>query len=205
MPPACLPVAAVVLAAGAATRMGKLKQLLPYRGRTFVQHAIRQALEASFDPVVVVVGAEAEAVQAAIAKERVHVVRNEHWRNGMGSSVSSGVKRIQGEGFDSAAVAITLADQPLVTAEHLRAMRREVHLSGAAIIAAQYNGTLGVPAIFARRMFGTLLHLPPEAGAKHLLRQPGLEVKAFPLPEAAMDVDTPDDLAVLLSSDPTNS
>ena len=60
----CLPVAAVVLAAGAATRMGKLKQLLFSRGRTFVQHPTAQALEAGFDPVIVVVGPEAEAVRA---------------------------------------------------------------------------------------------------------------------------------------------
>ena len=195
---ACLPVAAVVLAAGAATRMGRLKQLLPYRDRTFVQHAITQALEAQFDPVIVVVGAEAEAIRAAVAKEPVHVVYNERWQLGMGSSISAGVKRIQQEGFESAAIAVTLADQPLVTAEHLRAMRRQVHLSGASVIAAQYNDTLGVPAIFARNMFGALLHLPPEAGARHLLRQPGLSVQPFPLPEAAMDIDTPDDLKTFL-------
>ncbi len=179
--------------------MGKLKQLLPYRGKTFVQHAVAQALEARFDPVVVVVGAEAEAVRAVIAKERVHIVHNQDWLSGMGSSISAGVKRMQQEGFESAAVAITLADQPLVTAEHLLAMRRQVHVSGAAVIAAQYNDTLGVPAIFARRMFGALLNLPPEAGARHLLRQPGLRVKAFPLPEAATDIDTPEDWNALLS------
>jgi molybdenum cofactor cytidylyltransferase len=183
-----------VLAAGAATRMGVLKQLLPYRGRTFVQHAIAQALEAQFDPVIVVVGAEAEAVRAVIAKERIHIVHNEDWRSGMGSSLSAGVKRIGQEGFESAAIAVTLADQPLVTAEHLRAMRRRMHVSAAAVVAAQYNDTLGVPAVFARKMFGALLNLPPEAGARHLVRQPGLQVQAFPLPEAAMDIDTPEDL-----------
>lgn len=178
--------------------MGKLKQLLPYRNRTFVQHAIAQALEAQFDPIIVVVGAEADAVQAAIAKEPIHVIYNEYWQLGMGSSLSAGMKRVQREAFESAAVAITLADQPLVTAEHLRAMRRQVHLSGAAVIAAQYNDTLGVPAIFARKMFGVLLHLPPEAGARHLLRQPGISVQPFPLPEAAMDIDTPDDLKAFM-------
>lgn len=201
----CLPVAAVVLAAGAASRMGRLKQLLPYKGRTFVQRAITQAIEAHFDPVVVVVGAEADAVRAAIAKEPVHVVGNEDWRSGMGSSVSAGVKRIQQEGFESAAIAIMLADQPLVTAAHLQAMRSQVYLSGAAIIAAQYNNTLGVPAIFARKLFGVLLTLPPEAGARHLFRQPGVRVKEFPLPEAAMDIDTPEDFEALLAGSDSTS
>jgi molybdenum cofactor cytidylyltransferase len=205
MPSPCLPVAAVVLAAGTASRMGRLKQLLPYRGGTFVQHAVRQALEARFDPVIVVVGAGAEAVQAAIAPEPVHVVHNEGWQRGMGSSVSAGVRRIQEEGFASAAVAITLADQPLVTGEHLRAMRQEIYLSGAAVVAAEYNGMLGVPAIFARKLMGELINLPPEAGARHLLRRPELQVKAFPLPEAAMDIDTPEDLQILLTGSAASS
>ena len=89
-----LPVAAVILAAGAATRMGKLKQLLPYRGRTLIQYAIDQAIEAQFAPVIVVVGAEADLVRSALASRRIEIVENPRWKTGMGSSVAIGVQRL---------------------------------------------------------------------------------------------------------------
>jgi molybdenum cofactor cytidylyltransferase len=190
---AFLPVAAIVLAAGAATRMGKLKQLLPYRGRTLVQHAIDQALQAQFDPVVVVVGAESAAVRSSIATQNSVIIENTYWQSGMGSSISAGVRWLQKEGNESAAIAILLGDQPLVTADHLRAMRDRLHRTSADVIAAEYSGTLGVPALFKRSLFTTLSQLPPNAGARHLLRQPGLKVEPFSLPEAASDIDTPTD------------
>src|SRR4051794_17797705 len=120
---ACLPVAAVVLAAGAATRMGTLKQLLPYRGRTLIQHAIDQALQAQFDPVVVVVGAESAAVRSVLASQKTAIVENPYWQRGMGSSISAGIQWLLNERAESAAVAILLGDQPLVTASHLKEMR----------------------------------------------------------------------------------
>src|SRR4051794_26263341 len=190
---ACLPVAAVILAAGAATRMGKLKQLLPYRGRTLVQHAVDQALQAQFHPVVVVVGAESAAVRSAIASQKSVVVENSYWRSGMGSSISAGVSWLQREQTEAAAIAILLADQPLVTAEHLTEMRSRLHQVAADAVAAEYSGTLGVPALFKRSLFMALSQLPATAGARQLLRQTGLKVDPFPLPEAASDIDTPDD------------
>ena len=117
--------------------MGQLKQLLPYRGRTLIQHAIDQALEASFDPVVVVVGAESAAVRASVATLKSVVVENSYWRSGMGSSISIGVRWLQGAETDVAAVAILLGDQPLVTAEHLTDMRSRLHLTSAEAIAGK--------------------------------------------------------------------
>jgi|tagenome__1003787_1003787.scaffolds.fasta_scaffold20952127_2 molybdenum cofactor cytidylyltransferase len=190
---ACLPVAAVILAAGAATRMGRLKQLLPYRGRTLVQHAVDQALQACFDPVVVVVGAESAAVRSTVASLKTVIVDNPFWKAGMGSSVSAGVRWLQKEGTEAAAVALLLGDQPLVTADDLKEMRSRIHLSTADVIAAEYDGTLGVPALFKRSLFSALSALPPSAGARNLLRQAGLRVEPFPLPAAALDVDTPAD------------
>ncbi len=190
---ACLPVAAVILAAGAATRMGKLKQLLPYGGRTLIQNAVDQAIEAGFDPVLVVVGAESAAVRSVLASHNIVIVENSYWQSGMGSSVSAGVRWLRNEKTEAAAIAILLGDQPLVRAEHLKEMRTRLHRVPADAIAAEYGGTLGVPALFKRKVFTALSELPPSVGARHLLRQPDLDVEPFPLPEAAFDVDTPAD------------
>jgi molybdenum cofactor cytidylyltransferase len=188
-------IAAVILAAGAATRMGRVKQLLSYRGTTFLQHAIDQAVDAGLSPIVVVVGSHAGLVTGFIGSPRVNVVYNEAWQTGMGSSIAAGIRHLHG--FDVAGAAILVADQPLVTAQHLRAMAALMQSSK--MVAAEFDGTLGVPAFFRREVFPLLESLPPEAGARHLLRNSG-EVTAYPLPEAAIDVDTPQDLSSLLQS-----
>jgi molybdenum cofactor cytidylyltransferase len=177
--------------------MGRLKQLLPYSGSTLVRHAVRQALNAGFRPVIVVVGARADETRAAVAAEPVEIVDNSSWERGMGSSISAGVAYLKALDTDAAAVAILLADQPLVSAEHLNAMRRLLHSEAASIVAAEYSETLGVPALFRRELFSALISLPPEVGARALIKTPGLTVKAFALPEAACDIDTPGDYAAL--------
>jgi molybdenum cofactor cytidylyltransferase len=172
--------------------MGQLKQLLPYRGKTLVEHAVEQALAAAFDPLIVVVGAEAESVRAALLARPVLVVENSTWHLGMGSSIAAGIGALP----EAQTVAILLADQPLVESRHLRAMQALLAVSDALAVAAQYNGTLGVPALFKRELFEALRSLDPAAGARALLRD---RATAFPLPEAAMDIDTPEDFAALRS------
>jgi len=189
---------ALILAAGAATRMGGIKQLLPYRGRTFVEHAIEQAQQANFTPVVVVVGAQAEAVAQAVARTSAESVVNRNWASGMGSSIGCGLARILELSPHLDALAVLLADQPLVTAAHLEKMGRVFALNNAPILAASYASTVGVPAIFRSGVFARLRKLPPDAGARALLRGGDAEVERYNLPEAALDIDTPDDFAAVL-------
>lgn len=195
----CLPIAAIILAAGSASRMGRLKQVLAYGDTTMVQHAVQQARIAGFDPLVVVVGAESRQVRASVAALPVEIAENPNWESGMGSSIVCGMKALAEGSSGVGAVAILLADQPLVTAEHLLQMRRM--LSHDCIgVAAKYKGNLGVPAIFARKMFPALKTLPPHSGAKQLLHEAAAEIASFPLPEAAADIDTPEDYARLISA-----
>lgn len=184
----------MILAAGAATRMGRLKQLLSYRGKTMVAHAVEQALAADFDPVVVVVGAEAASVRAVLAGQPVRLVENPRWHEGMGSSIVAGIETL----LEAPAVAVLLADQPLVTARHLLDMQALLEGSTAPAVAAQYSGTLGVPALFKRELFQALRLLDPAAGARALLRE---YATPFPLPEGAVDIDTPEDFATLAISE----
>jgi molybdenum cofactor cytidylyltransferase len=194
----CLQVAAIVLAAGAGTRMGRLKQLLPYRTSTFIRHAIEQATEAGFAPLVVVLGAESAQVRASIAAFPVQIAENSDWHLGMGSSIACGMRTVQAVAADTPVVAILLADQPLVTADHLRSMRALLSPDYSAV-AAEYGGGFGVPALFQRKLFSSLLSLAPEAGAKQFLQRLGGAVRPFPLPEAGIDIDTPEDYARLTS------
>lgn len=193
--------AALILAAGTANRMGQLKQVLSYRGGTLVQHAAQQALDADFHPVIVVIGAESEKVRTALAALPVEIAENPGWQLGMGSSIARGMRAVADAAPESAAVAILLADQPLVTSDHLRRMRALLSTDSTAV-AAEYGNSLGVPAILPRAMFSALLGLPPHAGAKLLLRDSVQTVIAFPLPEAAADIDTPEDYARIAASKP---
>jgi molybdenum cofactor cytidylyltransferase len=168
--------------------MGRPKQLLSFRGQALAAHAAGEALAAAFDPVLVVVGAEAQAVVASVARLPVRVVQNADWPSGMGSSISAGVEALP----KCDAVTILLVDQPLVNAAHLLEMRG---LFSGEIVAARYNQRLGVPAIFPSRLFPALAGLRGQEGARSILRDPGEQIIPFDLPEAGMDIDTPEDWA----------
>jgi CTP:molybdopterin cytidylyltransferase MocA len=128
----------------------------------------------------------------------VQIAENPDWALGMGSSIACGMRALEQRGFAVNAVAVLLADQPLVKASHLIRMRAALEPNCIAV-AAEYGGSVGVPAIFSREVFEELLSLPPEGGAKQLLRQLDADVARFPLPEAAADIDTPEDYARLTS------
>jgi molybdenum cofactor cytidylyltransferase len=186
---------AMILAAGAATRMGSLKQLLPYGEGTLLSHAIAQAQGADFDRVIVILGAQAGLIAPILERTRAEIVVNPRWEAGMGSSIRSGLKYLEDRGQTPSVLGVLVADQPYVTAVHLIAMRKLLAESGSPAVAAEYDGHYGVPALFRRNVFPLLASLSPEAGARQLLRSKQISVAGFPLPEAAVDIDTPADFA----------
>lgn len=184
---------AVLLAAGAATRMGSPKQLLEWKGRTLIQRAVEAVAESGCDPVIVVTGAHAALVEKACREFNpvLYLRRNPAWATGMGSSIAAGVSGLLELDPALDGVLIFLADQPLVTGQHLLEMRLQWESAGVLYIAAAYSGQAGVPVIFSRALFPELLQLEGPQGARALFkRNPGM---LFPLPEAALDVDTPED------------
>ena len=189
-------VGAVVLAAGASTRLGAPKQLLVHEGEPLVRRAAAAARAAGADPVIVVLGAQAERVRPALdGLAGVRVLVHEGWADGLASSLAAGLRAL----LDAAsvdAVLITLADQPLVRAEDLAAL--VAHLSPErTIVAAEYADIVGVPIVVARAHVDALRTLTGDRGAGAWLRAQGGQVSRVPLPAAALDVDTPADAARL--------
>src|SRR5262245_31480960 len=112
------PVAAVVLAAGASTRMGVNKLLLRIDGETLVARAVRCAAAAGLDPIVVVLAHEAEKVREALAGIACRTVVNDRHRSGQATSFRAGIGALE----DAPAAVVLLADMPYVTPEMVRAL-----------------------------------------------------------------------------------
>lgn len=186
-------VALMLLAAGAATRMGQPKQLLDFAGRPLIRHCTEIALASVCRPIVVVLGANADRVRPALADLPVRVVLNERWEAGVGTSIQAGLAALAGE--TSSGVLLTLADLPFIPARAFNDLV-ECHLSrGVSLVASSYSDTLGVPALFGRALFPELLNLEASAGCKGILLRHASNLASLPCPEAAADLDTPEDYA----------
>jgi molybdenum cofactor cytidylyltransferase len=128
----------------------------------------------------------------------VEVAINPDWATGMGSSIRVGMTAVLERSALVDAVVIALGDQPLISSAFLNSLAERHFKTGATMVAASYADRPGVPALFARALFPRLAALDGQAGAKVLLQAAGNELEIIPAPEAAIDVDTPEDYARLL-------
>jgi molybdenum cofactor cytidylyltransferase len=188
-------IAAIVLAAGGSRRLGRAKQLVEYEHETLLARAVRLVREAGVSFAVVVLGAEYEAIAAAVDLSGVCVVRNEGWPQGIASSIHAGLRAVEERTPDVDGVLILTCDQPRLTAEHLQALMGT--FGAGKIVASAYGGGLGVPAIFPRGIFAELYVLSGDKGARALLKRPERAVARVDFPGGEVDVDTPEDLAGL--------
>ncbi len=191
------PIGIIVLAAGASRRMNEPKQLLQFEGKTLLRRAVETAIESIYQPVIVVLGANFEGTKAAIGDLPVEIVFNQDWQRGLSSSIKSGLETLLRIAPNTAAVMMTLADQPFVTFKHLNSFAEMFHRSNDLIIAAEYNSTIGVPALFARDVLADFNELSGDKGARSILENYRQSLATIKLPEAAFDIDTPKDFLKL--------
>lgn len=194
-PPPPFRFGAVILAAGASTRMGSPKQLLTLDGQPLVVRAVETALASPAWPVVVVLGAHAEKIRPLLTRLPVLIADSPAWAEGMAASIRAGITTLRqfSRALDGALVA--LCDQPAFSAEVIARLVAAQRASGRSIAAAHYQGRQGAPALFLREHFETLAHLTGEAGARDLLNDEPARVTAVALPSLAHDLDTPADVA----------
>lgn len=181
-------VTAVVLAAGASTRMGTHKLLLPLGGEALVRRTVRHVSAAGFDDVLVIVGHEHGRVLASLQNLDVRHAINPQYETGMGSSFRVAVESMP----ESAAAMFALADQPLLAAADYRRLLDAHRAQAAGIISVRYGDVTAPPHLFDRRYFPELAVL--EHGARPVLQrhQDDRHVLHFS-PELLLDIDTPQD------------
>ncbi|HEY8164102.1 MAG TPA: nucleotidyltransferase family protein [Gemmatimonadaceae bacterium] len=191
-------VAGVVLAAGGSTRFGSPKQLIVDEGEMLVRRAARVAYEAGADPVIVVLGSDADLIAPQLdGMPAVTTIVNHEWRTGLASSLVAGLRAASALG-DCEAVLVTLADQPSIDASEIKRLI-DAFDDRHRIIASSYDNVIGVPAVFGVEYVDELSRLEGDAGAGSWLRRRESEVTQIALVSGHLDVDTPEDLAELQS------
>jgi len=189
-------VAAIVLAAGEARRYGSQKLLAPLAGRPLLQHAVDAACASSLSPIVIVLGADADAIAAQLDPGRARIVRNPDYASGQASSLRSGVDAI---GTEADAAIVLLGDQPGVTAALLDALVAHQRETGAVAVLCLQDGRRSPPTLLHQELWPEIAALRGDVGAREILARRS-DVATLTVERAFArldDIDTRDDLARL--------
>jgi CTP:molybdopterin cytidylyltransferase MocA len=181
------PCALAVLAAGGSKRMGEAKQLLSVGREPLIRRVVSSALEARMEPTLVILGARAAEIRPLLED----LVVNPRWSEGLASSLRAAIDALDGWPRVRGII-VMLADQPRMTAAHLRNVEASQRESGRSIVASHYGGHLGPPAYFDRRHFPALRALRGDVGARALLHGEDVISVTAP-PGTGIDLDTPAD------------
>ena len=183
--------AVLILAAGAASRFGSLKQLALIDRKPMLQHCIDTANSLFPDAVYTVLGNQSQQVIDGISG--THVIINPQWQRGLGSSIAVGVSYLKDK-VD--AILVLLADQPRIKVDYLE--RLVALFEGQHVACSQYSSHLGIPAIFGKSYFNALMNLSGDKGGKALLESIRPAPKSLALGDFAADIDYPKDLTAFI-------
>lgn len=196
--------AALLLAAGEASRYGSQKLLAPLADRPLLQHAVDAANASSLAPVVIVLGADADRIVARIDLGRARIVRNADYATGQASSLRAGLRAVASDAsvadaVKADAVVVLLGDQPMVTAALLDALVARQRDTGAAAVMCVQDGRHSPPTLLHRDVWPNIEELRGDVGAREILARRS-DVALLPVQRALArldDIDTPDDLSGL--------
>jgi molybdenum cofactor cytidylyltransferase len=185
-------IAVVLLAAGAGSRMGQIKQLLPWRGTTLLEHSLKTLASLDRAHIHLVLGAHFEAITEACALQNddTTILKNPFWEHGLASSLQLGASHVATKTGAYTAMLVCLADQPLFTADYFRQMISLFKKGDHPIIATGYGQKSGVPAIFHKDLLAELLTLEGDRGAQTLMQRHKSKLLVLDAGEMNQDVDT---------------
>jgi len=155
--------AAVILSGGASRRMGSPKALLPYQGRSFLEHLLDVAKHPSIGVRRVVLGPDADAISAQVALKNDEIVINKNWERGQLSSIQMAIRSLP-EGTDG--LLLCPIDHPLISRSLVADLIDSFEKTNAPVVVPLYEGRRGHPVIFASRLYEDLLNAPEDTGAR---------------------------------------
>jgi molybdenum cofactor cytidylyltransferase len=185
--------AAILLAAGPSSRMGRSKQMLDIDGQQLLIKTTRTFLDAGVSPLIVVLGSDEKAHKALLTGHPVAIVSNSNWQSGMGTSLKAGLTHLLSVAPSSQAVILSVCDQPLLSSDLIRELIKTYYREQKKIVASLYSGEPGVPALFDAAYFEKLASLPDNQGAKKLILENPSDAAVVPFPGGEIDLDTMQD------------
>ncbi|WP_200978746.1 NTP transferase domain-containing protein [Echinicola sp. 20G] len=183
----------IILAAGLSKRLGQAKQLLQLDGQSLIQKAATIAVSVSPMDVVIVLGHYADQVDKELEGLNVSTAFNQDYKQGMGSSIKCGLQSALRLCNNLDGVLIMVCDQPFLSSKHLFDLLSKWQSSDSLIVASQYNGRLGVPAIYDQKLFPELLELKGDTGGKKVIFNHINKTTFVSFEEGKTDIDTLED------------
>jgi molybdenum cofactor cytidylyltransferase len=193
--------AAIILSAGASSRMGRPKALLPYREGTFLEHLIQVTRHARVGVTRIVLGAGAEEIRKIAKLDFSMVVVNPNWEQGQLSSICEGLRSL--ESVETDGIILCPVDHPLVSARLVSDLIGQFYLNRKSIVAPTYNGRRGHPVIFSSALYGELLAAPADKGARAVVWAHSADVLEVPTDEegVVLNINDPDMMRRAIETD----
>jgi len=194
-------IAILLLAAGASRRMGQPKQLLKINEeQTLLEHTLAAAQATPCQQIMVVLGANAVAIQKKIKPTNIDIVYNPFWEEGMGTTLRMGLKKLLEQNSSLSAVIISVCDQPYLTSDIFIQLFTKYRDTQAPIVVSNYGKQMGVPALLDKQFFPQLLALTGDIGARSIIKQHPELVETINFPKGAIDLDTPEAYQAFLTA-----
>jgi molybdenum cofactor cytidylyltransferase len=185
-------ISALIMAAGASSRMGSPKALLKWKEKNLADVLYESISQAGIQDITLVTGKHHEEILNSVSFPKDLICYNPNWETGMGGSIRCGVQQLIQKNDNLKGILITLVDQPLINKSHIEELIKEFDDGNYKIVASRYESTVGPPAIFSHEYFNALLNLKGDNGAKSILKFVENDISYLDLGIFGKDADTPE-------------
>jgi molybdenum cofactor cytidylyltransferase len=189
-------IAGIIIAAGESKRLGRIKQLLPWRGKSLIEFIIQTARDCKLEPIQVILGANYDQIAPMINYPRVNIINNQRWKKGKGTSISLGINSLP-ESVKASFVFVV--DQPFLNRKLINTLLNVYEIKKAEIVAPYIREIQSNPVLFDRSVFPELRKLKGDKGGRSIFNDYRFEKLAWEDEKILWDIDTLADYEKLIN------